>query len=116
MTTMRASRNTKGTIRRVHDGGWGPVGKELEKIRRVYARALRQIQVAESHLGPVAAPLTKSQRAMAAAMLLGIREEFFPTRSRNEGVEQIYFIQSVDGGPIKIGWTKNVHARLRALQ
>lgn len=113
---MAPSKAKKVSRPRAHDGGWGPVAKQLEKIRRVYARAVRQIRAVEAGLRPVTAPLTKSQRAMAGAELLCIREEFFPTRTRNEGVEQIYFIQSVGGGPIKIGWTKNVDARVRALQ
>lgn len=37
-----------------------------------------------------------------------------PKETQYEGV--VYFIQSVGGGPVKIGWSKQVTSRLRGLQ
>lgn len=116
MTAVRRNRATARAARRSGNSSWTPVEKELQRIRRVYERALREIAAAEAKLSGVVAPLTKSQRAFAGAELVCIREEYFPTRRRTAGADQIYFIQSGPGGPIKIGWTKNVRRRLRALQ
>jgi hypothetical protein len=67
---------------------------------------------------PASTPLPESDRIEEPAWL---RDEPLIQRNRlraavNRGEQLVYFIQAIDGGPIKIGTAKDPSARLLSLQ
>lgn len=97
-------------------GSWAPVDRALVHLREISRRAANDIRGAREAVARAAKSLSSSQRAIAAAELLAIHDEFFPSRRKSKNEHQIYFVQRVDGGPIKIGFSRDVAGRVAALQ
>lgn len=78
-------------------------GELTPEIQRVAGWALRLHQQAAAPVGTIDGCAGEIAFYLYAA-------------SRIESVDQVYFVQSVDGGPIKIGHSIAVSSRLRSLQ